>query len=104
MDFVLWNRVKAMREHRFKWKVKTILDLHYTKDLNVLDENVWKMNDFSEILRIHIARLGLKINFKKTKLLLVRINEGDEVEYRGDLFLGRLSYHRNIISEDGGSI
>ena len=46
---------------------KTLLDLDYADDLTILDESVSKMNEFLEVLRVQGARIGLKINLKKTK-------------------------------------
>ena len=48
---------------------KTLLDLDYADDLSVLYESVSKMNDFLEIIRVQGARIGLKINAKKSKPL-----------------------------------
>ena len=39
---------------------KTLLDLDYAEDLGILDENVSKMSDFSEVFKIQGLRIGLK--------------------------------------------
>ena len=69
MGSVLRSIAKAVGEHGIKWGSKTLLDLDYADDLSILDENVRKMVDFLEVLRAQDGRIGLKINFNKTKLL-----------------------------------
>ena len=56
-----------METHEIQWREKTLLDLDYADDLSILDESVSKMNKFLEVLRVQGARIGLKINVKKTK-------------------------------------
>ena len=38
-----------------------------------------KINDILEFLQVQGARVGFKINFKKTKLLRLRISEDEKV-------------------------
>ena len=38
-----------------------------------------KMNEFLEVLRVQGAKIGLKINVKKTKSLRLRISEDKQV-------------------------
>ena len=45
---------------------KPFLDLDYADDLSILDESVSKMNEFLEVLPVQGAKIGLKINVKKT--------------------------------------
>ena len=45
------------------------LSLTYADDLSILDESVCKMNEVLEVLRVQGAKIGLKINVKKTKSL-----------------------------------
>ena len=51
-----------MGDHGIKWGGKTLLDLDYADDLSILDELL-------DVLRVQGARIGLKINFQKTKSL-----------------------------------
>jgi len=52
MDFSIMSTAKAMGEHRINWGRNTLLDLHYTDDLSILDKNVSKINEFLEVLRV----------------------------------------------------
>ena len=59
-----------MREHGIKWKKKkTLLDLHYPDGLRILDEGASKVNELLQVLRVQGARIGLKINVKRTDSL-----------------------------------
>ena len=78
MDFVLRKTGKAMGYHRIKCRGNTFLDLDYADDLRILDENLRKMNKVLEVLQVQGARIGLKINVKKTKSLRLGISE-DEI-------------------------
>jgi hypothetical protein len=69
MDFVLRSTGKAMGDHGIKWGGKSLLDLDYADDLNILEESGSKMNKFLEVLRAQGTRISLKINVKKTKSL-----------------------------------
>jgi len=72
-DFVLRSTGKAIGDHGIKWEGKTLLDLDYADDLSILDESVSKMNEVLEVLRVQGAKIGLKNNIKKTKLLRLGI-------------------------------
>ena len=58
---------------------KTLLELDYSDDLSILDESMSKMNEFLEVLRVQDARIGLKINVKKTKSLRLGVSEDERV-------------------------
>ena len=58
---------------------KNLLDLDYADDLSILDQNMSKMNEILEVLRVQGARIGLKINVKKTKSLRLGISEDEKV-------------------------
>ena len=79
MDLILRSTRKAIGEHGIKWGGKTLLDLDYADGLSILDESVSKMNEFLEVLRVQGARIGLKINVKKTKSLRLGISEDEKV-------------------------
>ena len=66
-----------MGEHGIKWESKSLLDLDYTDDLSILDENLSKINKFLEALRAQCARIDLKIKVNKTQSLRLGISEGD---------------------------
>jgi len=40
---------EQMREHRIKCGSRSLLDLGYTDDMTILDENARKINEFLEI-------------------------------------------------------
>ena len=63
MDLVLWGTSKATEEDGIQWRSKTLLDIDYSDDLSVPDENVSKMNELLEVLRVQSATIDLKINF-----------------------------------------
>ena len=75
MDFVLRSTGKAMGDHGIIWGGKTLLDLDYADNLSIIDENVSKMNELLEVLRVQDARIGLKINFKKTKFTMTLVTK-----------------------------
>jgi hypothetical protein len=52
---------------------------HELFDLSILNESLSKMNELLEVLRVHHARIGLKINVKKTKLLRLGISEDEKL-------------------------
>ena len=43
---------KAMGDHGIKWGGKNLLDLDYSDDLSILEQNVSKMNGLLEVLRV----------------------------------------------------
>ena len=45
----------------------------------MLDESVSKVNEFLGVLQVLDTRMGLKINFKKTKSLRLGIGEDEKV-------------------------
>ena len=105
MDFVLRSTGKAIGDHGIKWGGRTLLDLDYADDLSILDESVSKMNEFLEVLRVQGAKIGLKINVKKTKSLRLGISEDEQVTLGNEKIdqVGSFSYLGSIISKDGGS-
>ena len=105
MDFVLRSSGKATGDHRIKWGGKTLLDLDYADYLSILDESVSKMNEFLEVLRVQSARIGLKINVKKTRSLRLGISEDEKVTFGNEKIdqVGSFTYLGSIISKDGGS-
>ena len=68
-----------MGDYGIQWGGKALLDLNYAHDLSILDESMKKMNDFLEVLRFQDARIGLKINVKKTKSLKLGITEDEKL-------------------------
>ena len=79
IDFVLRSTGKEVGDHGIKWGGKPHLYLDYADDLGILDESVSKINEFLEVLRVHGATIGLKINVKKTKSLRLGISEDENV-------------------------
>jgi len=62
--------------------LKNLLDLNYADHFCILDKNVIKMIELSEVLRVQGATVRLKINVKKTKSLRLETNEDEEVMLR----------------------
>jgi len=50
-------------------KFKTLLDLDYEDDLSILYGSFSRIKEFLKYLNVQGARIGLKINVKKTKSL-----------------------------------
>ena len=107
-DFVLRSTGKATGDHGNKWGGKTVLNLDYANEFSILDESVNKMNELLEALRVQGARIGWKINVKKTKSLRLGISEDEKVTL-GNENIYRDSSRFNvtdlgsIISKDNGS-
>jgi len=66
MDFVLSSTGKAMGEHGIETGGKTFLHFGYADNLSMLYDSTSKMKEVLEVLRVQGARIGLKINIKKT--------------------------------------
>ena len=64
-----------------------------------------KINDLLEVLRFQGARIGLKINVKKTKSLWLGRSEDEKVTLGNEKIdqVGSFTYLGSIISKDGGS-
>ena len=64
------------------------------------------MNEFLEVLRVQGAKIGLKINLKKTKSLRLGISEDEKATLGNEKIdqVGSFTYLDSIISKDGGSI
>ena len=64
-----------------------------------------KRNGLLEVLQVWGARIGLKINAKKTKLLRLRIRDDEKVMLGNEKIdqVGSFTYLGSIISKDGGS-
>ena len=63
------------------------------------------MNEVLEVLQVQGAKIGLKINVKKTKSLRPGISEDEQVALGNEKIdqVGSFSYLASIISKDGGS-
>ena len=64
-----------------------------------------KINELLEVLRVQDARIGLKINVKKTKSLRLGISEDEKVPLGNERIdqVGSFTYLGSIISKVGGS-
>jgi len=105
MDLVLRSTGKAMRDHGIKWGGKTLLDQDYAGDLRIVDGSVSKMNELLEVLQVQGARIGYKINVKKTKSLRLGISEDENVTFGNQKIeqVHSFTFLGSRISEDGGS-
>ena len=105
MEFVLRSTGKALGDYEIKWRGKAFLDLDYADDLSILNESVSKINELSEVLRVQGAKIGSKINVKKTKSLRLGISENGKVTLGNEKIdqVGSFTYLNSINSKDGGS-
>ena len=60
---------------------------YYGDDLSILDERLSKMNEFLEVLQFQGAKIGLKINVKKTKSLRLGISEDEQVTLGNEILI-----------------
>ena len=92
-----------MEEHGVTCEIKTHLDLDYADDLSILNENISKQNEPSEVLQVQYAK-SLKINVKKTKSLRLGISEGKDVMLDNEKIhqVDSFNYLGSIINKDGG--
>ena len=104
MDILLRSTAKAKEEHRIKWTSKTFLDLVYADDLSILVESVCKMNELLEAFRVQGARIGLRINFKKTKSLRLGISKDKNLTLVNEKFdqVDCHTYLVSTVSKDSG--
>ena len=79
MNFVLRSSAKTIGEYGTNWVSKTFLDLDSADDLSIPDENFSKVKEVLKFLRVQCARIGLRINVKKTKSLRLGISIGEYV-------------------------
>ena len=105
IDFVLRSTREAIGGHGIKWGGKILLDLDYADDLSILAESVGKINELLEGLRVQGARIGLRIDVKKTKSPRLRINEEEQMTLgnKKDDQVDSFTYLGSIINKDGGS-
>ena len=84
---------------------KNFPGLDYADDLSILNEIVSKMNELLEILRVQSARIGLKINVKKTKSLRSGISKDEKVTLDNEKIDQVCSFTclGSIIGKEGGS-
>jgi len=63
------------------------------------------MNEFLVVLRVQCARIGLKINAKKTESQRLGISEDEKVTLGNKKIdqVGSVTYLGSIIGKDGGS-
>ena len=64
------------------------------------------MNEFLEVLRVQGAKIGLKINVKKTKSLRLGMSEDEQVTLGNKKIdqVRSFSYLGSIISKYGGAV
>ena len=64
------------------------------------------MNELSEVLWVQGARIGLKINVRKTKSLRLGISKGEKVMLGNEKIdqVGSFTYLGSIISKEYGSM
>ena len=77
VGFCLKKHRKGDGRPLIKWRGKTLQDLNYADDLSILDDSTRKMNELLDVLRVQGARIGLKVNVKKTKSLRLGISEDE---------------------------
>ena len=94
-----------MGDHIIKWGGKTLLALDFADGLSIVDESMSKMNERLKVLLVQGARIGLKINVKKTKSLRLGIRENEMVTLGNEKVdqVDSFTYLGSIISKDSGS-
>ena len=70
-----------------------------------MNECMSKMRELLDVLRVQGARIGLKINIKKTKSLRLGISEDEKVTLDDKKIdqVCSFTYRGSIISKEGGS-
>ena len=89
-------------EEKCPWTIPRLY-LDYAGDLSILNESLSKMYESLEVLRVQGARIGLKINVKKTKSLRLGISEDEKATLGNEKIdqVGSFTYLGSIISKNG---
>ena len=80
-------------------------DLEFADDLALLSHRIQDMRDKTRALEVQGAKVGLKINATKTKLMRIGTKRGDGVSVAGAQIeeVDELTYLGSIVSKKGGT-
>ena len=102
-----WVTRKAFVSRRgIQWSLTTSLeDLDFADDLALLSYRIQDMRDKTQDLEEQSAKVGLKINVTKTKLMRVGTKQGDDVMIAGEQIeeVDESRYLGSIMSKKGGT-
>ena len=104
LDWV--TRTAFARKHGIQWSLTASLeDLGFADDLALLSHRIQDMKDKTQALEEQSAKVGLKINATKTKLMRVGIKQDDGMMIAGEQIeeVGEFRYLESIVSKKGGT-
>ena len=100
LDWVM--RTTFDRKRGIQWTFTTSLeDLDFADDLALLSHRIQDMRDKTRALEVQSAKVGLKINATKTKLMRIGTKRGDGVSVAGERV--EFTYLGSIVSKKGGT-
>ncbi len=94
------------RKRGIQWTFTTSLeDLDTAVELTLLSHRIQDMRDKTRALEVQGAKVGLKINSTKTKLMRIGTKRGDDVSVAGEQIEERdeFTYLGSIVSKMGGT-
>ena len=104
LDWV--TRTAFDRKRGIQWTFTTSLeDLDFADDLALLSHRIQDMRDKTRALEVQSAKVGLKINATKTKLMRIGTKRGDGVSVAGERVeeVDEFTYLGSIVSKKGGT-
>ena len=104
LDWV--TRTAFDRKRGIQWTFTTSLeDLDFADDLALLSHRIQDMRDKTQALEVQSAKVGLKINATKTKLMRIGTKRGDGVSVAGERVeeVDEFTYLGSIVSKKVGT-
>ena len=104
LDWV--TRTAFDKKRGIQWTFTTSLeDLDFADDLALLSHRIQDMRDKTRALEVLSAKVGLKINATKTKLMRIGTKRGDGVSVAGEPIdeVDEFTYLGSIVSKKGGT-
>ena len=104
LDWV--TRTAFDRKRGIQWTFTTSLeDLDFADDMALLSHRIQDMRDKTRALEVQSAKVGLKINATKTKLMRIGTKRGDSVSVAGERVeeVDEFTYLGSIVSKRGGT-
>ena len=104
LDWV--TRTAFDRKRGIQWTFTTSLeDLDFADDLALLSHRIQDMRDKTQALEVQSAKVGLKINATKTKLMRIGTKHGNGVWVVGGPIeeVDEFTYLGSIVSKKGGT-
>ena len=100
------TRTAFDRKRGIQWTFTTSLeDLDFADDLALLSHRIQDMRDKTRALEVQSAKIGLKINATKTKLMRIETKRGDGVSVAEERVeeVDKFTYLESIVSKKGGT-